>query len=73
MHRYGSGIPSTAARQQRKLFSKPDVLDLGPEELLEVVKPIYNVAEFRDCWNETLRSYRGKDLNMSATTGNLSL
>lgn len=58
-----------ASKLRRKIFIKPDIIDLGPDELLQLVKPIYGLTKSRVYWNETLRLHHVKNLNMSATAG----
>jgi Reverse transcriptase (RNA-dependent DNA polymerase) len=40
---------------QRKIFTKPDVLNLGEDEILQVIKPLYGLSDSGDYWAERCR------------------
>lgn len=35
---------------RRKIFDRPDVLELGPDELLHVIKPLHGLSDAGDYW-----------------------
>lgn len=63
----------SAAALHQNIFIKPDVIELNPEELLQLTKPIYGLTESGDYWDETLLKQQIEDLGMNATTGDHSL
>jgi hypothetical protein len=58
---------------RREIFTKPDELDLGPNQLLQFVLPLYGLTEGGDYWEETLSNHHENDLNMRRTKGDFSL
>jgi hypothetical protein len=38
---------------QREVFVRPECVDLAPNELLRVVKPLYGLPDSGDYWDET--------------------
>jgi hypothetical protein len=53
---------------QRKIFTKTDVLNLGEDELLQVIKPLYGLSDSGDYWAETLSAHHMEDLRMTQAT-----
>jgi hypothetical protein len=58
---------------QRKIFTKPDVLRLGEDELLQVIKPLYGLSGSGDYSAETLSAHHIADLRMTQATADFSL
>ena len=63
----------SAENLRRKIFVRPDVLELEPNELLQVVKPLYGLSDAGDYWGETLTENHLKELEMDQVTGDFSL
>jgi hypothetical protein len=51
---------------------KPDILQLGPDELLQVIKPLYGLSDSGDYWGKTLNYHHKSELQMSQITGDFS-
>jgi hypothetical protein len=58
---------------QRKIVTKPDVLNLGEDELLQVMKPLYGLSDSDDYWAETLSAHHFEDLRTTQATADFSL
>jgi Reverse transcriptase (RNA-dependent DNA polymerase) len=63
----------SASRLQREIFTRPDELNLGPNELLQLVLPLYGLTEGGDYWGETLADHHSNDLGMRKTKGEFSM
>lgn len=59
----------SASVVRRKMFIKPDILDLHPNELLQLMKPVYGLSDSGDHWDETLCDHNFSDLKMEQSTG----
>jgi Reverse transcriptase (RNA-dependent DNA polymerase) len=44
----------SAQRLRRKIFIKPDILQLGKNEFLQLLLPLYGLTEAGDYWTQTL-------------------
>lgn len=60
-------------RLQRKVFTCPEVLDLSPEELIQIILPMYGLTESGDYWHETLHYHHMSNLRIRQSTGDFSL
>ena len=49
------------------------MLQLDPDQLLQVVKPLYGLSDAGDYWGQTLTDHHTKELNMEQATGDFSL
>jgi Reverse transcriptase (RNA-dependent DNA polymerase) len=58
---------------QRKIFVRPDVFQLDPDQLLQVVKPLYGLSDAGDYWGQTLTDNHTKEFHMEQATVELSL
>eukprot|EP00171_Calliarthron_tuberculosum_P005221 IDg5221t1 len=58
---------------QRKIFINPKEMILGPEELIQVIKPLYGLTESGDYWCETLINFHIHNLRMHQSTGDFAL
>jgi transposase InsO family protein len=63
----------SAEKLQRDIFIRPEELDLGPDELLQLVLPLYGITESGDYWGETLTEHHIKDQQMTQTKQDFSL
>jgi hypothetical protein len=54
---------------KREIYVRPDVTKLPPDELLQVVKPLYGLADSGDYWHETLTVHHILKLLMEQSTG----
>jgi hypothetical protein len=52
----------SASRLKKEVFLKTDALELGPSEFLELLLPLYGLAESGDYWGETLGDHHLKEL-----------
>lgn len=50
-----------------------DVIELGPDELLKLLKPLYGLSEAGDYWSSTLTSFHMHRLRMFQATGDFAL
>jgi hypothetical protein len=57
---------------KREIYVRPDVMKLPPDELLQVVKPLYGLADSGDYWHETLTAHHTTKLLMEQSTGDFS-
>jgi hypothetical protein len=57
----------------RKIFTKQDLLNLGEDELLQVIKPLYGLSDSGDYWAETIPAHHIDDLLMTQATAEFSL
>ena len=57
-----------ASTLRRKLFVKPEFIELKPGELLQVVKPLYGLTESGDFWCETTHIFHVDKLRMKQST-----
>ena len=62
----------SAEKLQRKVFVRPDALQLDNEQFLQVVKPPYGLSDAVDYWVETLSEHHKKELKMELATGDFS-
>jgi hypothetical protein len=51
---------------------KPNCIDLGPDELLQIMKPLYGLADSGDYWAQTFARHHLTDLRMTQATGDFS-
>jgi Reverse transcriptase (RNA-dependent DNA polymerase) len=51
-----------AEKLHKKIFSSPPLMDLGPDELLQLSRPLYGLSEAGDYWSETLMQHHLHDL-----------
>lgn len=63
----------SASQLRRKIFIKPDILNMDSDELLQLMKPIYGLTDSGDYWHETFRNHQERDLEMNKTIGDSSL
>ena len=63
----------SASKLKRKIFIKPDEIELSQEELIQIIKPLYGLSDSGDYWDETLRIHHLENLKMKQSTGDLSL
>jgi hypothetical protein len=57
----------------RKIYIIPqEGIELRQNELLQVLKPLYGIAESGDYWGETVRSHHLKDLKLIGCKGDLA-
>lgn len=54
------------ATLQRDVFVKPHIIEIAPNELIQVVKPLYSLTYSGDYWSQTLTPYHNEDLNMKS-------
>jgi hypothetical protein len=54
-------------------FFRPDILQLEPDQLLQVVKSLYGPSDAGDYWGQTLADHHRKELHMEQATGDFSL
>ena len=63
----------SAVELKREVFTKPDILELNQDELIQIIKPLYGLADSGDYWNETLTKHHLQHLRMKQTEGDFSL
>jgi hypothetical protein len=63
----------SASELKRKVFVKPNCIDLKPDELLQIMKPLYGLAESGDYCAQTFIRHHLTDLRMTQATGDFSL
>jgi Reverse transcriptase (RNA-dependent DNA polymerase) len=63
----------SAENLQRNVFAGPNELELAPNELLQLILPLYGITESGDYWGETLTEHQTADLKMTQTTQYFSL
>lgn len=51
----------------------PAEFQLRPNEIMKLTKPLYGLTDSGDYWNHTMNLHLLEDLEMTPTTGNLSL
>lgn len=59
----------SASNLRRRIFVRPDILELDDDTLLQIVKPLYGLSDAGDYWGETLTEHHTKELDMEQTTG----
>lgn len=50
----------SASQLRRKLFIKPDIINLGANELLQQMKYIYGLPDSGDFWHESFRDHNNR-------------
>lgn len=63
----------SAGKLKREIFVKPDILDLSADQLLQAVKPLYNLIEADEYWGETLTAHNFDKLRTRNTSEEFSL
>lgn len=63
----------SAEQLKRDIFIRPDELMLAPDELLQLILPLYGITESGDYWGETLTDHHINDLKMTQTKQDFSL
>jgi len=67
------GYLQSASDLQRKIFTKPKILDLGKNELLQIVRPLYGLPDSGEYWCETLSHHYRKHLRFYQATSDFAL
>lgn len=57
----------------RKVFIRPKELDLAPNELVKVLRPVYGLADAGEYWSETLSSHLREHFQFRQSVTDLSL
>lgn len=59
----------------RDVYVKPPdgVIELGPDELLKLLKPLYGLSDAGDYWSTTLNAFHVRMLRMREVTGDFAL
>jgi hypothetical protein len=52
---------------------KPSCIDLDPDELLQIMNPLYGLADSGDYWAQTFVRHHLTDLRMTQATGDFSM
>jgi hypothetical protein len=63
----------SASELKRKVFVKANCFDLKPDELLQIMKPLYGLADSGDYLAQTFVRHHLMDLRMTQATGDFSL
>ena len=63
----------SAVEMQRDIFTKPDCLELGPNEFLRLMLPLYGIAESGDYWGSTLTAHCLREAKFKQSPADLSL
>ena len=63
----------SGSKLQRKVFIKPDIMELDHNELIQIMKPLYGLSESGDYWCETNSKFHIHELLMQQTTGDFAL
>jgi Reverse transcriptase (RNA-dependent DNA polymerase) len=63
----------SASELKRKVFVNPNCIDLKPDELLQIMKPLYGLAESGKYYAQTFIRHHLTHLRMTQTTGDVSL
>ena len=63
----------SASELRRKIFLRPDVLELSPDHLIQVLKPLYGFTDAGYYWGETLTDHHKKLLEIKQAEGDFSL
>lgn len=63
----------SASNLQPRIFIKPDMLQLGHNEFLQLLLPLYGITEAGDYWGETLSDHCLSRAKLAQTPGDLSL
>ena len=63
----------SSANLRRDVFVRPKELNLAPDELLQVIKPLYGLTDSGDYWCETFARFHVRDLRMKQSTGDFAL
>lgn len=61
------------SKLQRQVFFKPSEIELGPNELLQIIRPLYGLSDSGDYWYETLTQCHISRLRMKQSTGDFAL
>ena len=67
------GYVQSKSTLMRKVFIKPNEMVLGPNELVQVILPIYGLADAREYWAETLNNHLRDHCRFQQTITDLSL
>ena len=58
----------------RRVYLKPSKeFELSSDQLVQLLKPLYGLADSGDYWNRTMNLHLQDDLGMKSTTGDISL
>ena len=60
------------AKLQRKVFTRPNILNLAQNELLQVILPLYGLTDSGDYWHETITKFHLNELRMKQLAGDFS-
>jgi Reverse transcriptase (RNA-dependent DNA polymerase) len=63
----------SAEQLKRDIFIRPDEFMLAPDELLQLILPLYGITESGDYWGETLTDHHINDLKTTQTKQDFSL
>ena len=63
----------SASQLQRDIFIKPDWLELGPNEFLQLLLPLYGLSESGDYWYETLTRYTVDECRFQQSSVDLAM
>ena len=70
---WAQGYAQSQSPLLRKVFTRPNELDLAPDELVQIVRPCYGLSDAGDYWSETLRNHLRDNLRFQHTACDLSL
>lgn len=63
----------SASNLRRDVYVRPDEMNLSPNELLQIIKPLYGLSDSGDYWCETFSRFHIHDLRMEQSTGDFAL
>ena len=63
----------SASKLQRQVYTRPESIELGPDERLQVLRPLYGLTDSEDYWCETNSRFHVDKLRMQQSTGDFSL
>ena len=63
----------SSANLRRDVFFRPKELNLAPDELLQIIKPLYGLTDSGAYWCETFARFHVRDLRMKQSTGDFAL
>lgn len=73
VNRHQPSLYKSVSNLRRKTFVRPDILELGTDEIIQVVKQLHGLSDAGDYWGEKLKDHHRKKLYMEQTTGDFSL
>ena len=63
----------SASNLKRQVYTRPESIELGPDELLQVLRPLYGLTDSGDYWCDMNSRFHVDKLRMQQSTGDFPL